>query len=54
MWQGRAIVMPVLRLVKKRAWILLTSKSEQHQQIHDLTHLQDIQKKLQQSVQALN
>lgn len=29
-------------------------KSEQHQQIHDLTHVQDIQKGLQQSVQALN
>ena len=30
------------------------AKSEQHQQIHDLTHVQDIQKVLQQSVQALN
>ena len=30
------------------------SKSEQHQQSHDLTHVQDIQKGLQQSVQALN
>ncbi len=29
-------------------------KSEQHQQTHDLTHVQDIQKGLQQSVQALN
>jgi hypothetical protein len=30
------------------------NKSEQHQQTHDLTHVQDIQKGLQQSVQALN
>ncbi|OJU98589.1 MAG: hypothetical protein BGO19_10120 [Acinetobacter sp. 38-8] len=30
------------------------TKSEPHQQIHDLTQLQDIQKGLQQSVQALN
>lgn len=30
------------------------SKSEQHQQKHDLNHVQDIQKGLQQSVQALN
>nr|WP_314368814.1 hydrolase or metal-binding protein [uncultured Acinetobacter sp.] len=30
------------------------SKTEQHQQAHDLTHVQDIQKGLQQSVQALN
>ena len=30
------------------------SKPEQHQQTHDLTHVQDIQKGLQQSVQALN
>jgi hypothetical protein len=30
------------------------SKLEQHQQSHDLTHVQDIQKGLQQSVQALN
>ena len=30
------------------------SKSEQNQQIHDLSHVQDIQKGLQQSVQALN
>ena len=30
------------------------SKTEQHQQTHDLTHVQDIQKGLQQSVQALN
>jgi hypothetical protein len=30
------------------------SKSEQYQQTHDLTHVQDIQKGLQQSVQALN
>jgi hypothetical protein len=29
------------------------TKSEQHQ-THDLTHVQDIQKGLQQSVQALN
>ena len=29
-------------------------KLEQHQQTHDLTHVQDIQKGLQQSVQALN
>ncbi|ENX18136.1 hypothetical protein F895_00205 [Acinetobacter sp. CIP 64.2] len=29
-------------------------KPEQHQQFHDLTHVQDIQKGLQQSVQALN
>ncbi|MCH7351749.1 MULTISPECIES: hydrolase or metal-binding protein [unclassified Acinetobacter] len=29
-------------------------KSEQYQQSHDLTHVQDIQKGLQQSVQALN
>ena len=30
------------------------SKPQQHQQSHDLTHVQDIQKGLQQSVQALN
>ena len=30
------------------------SKLEQHQQTHDLSHVQDIQKGLQQSVQALN
>ncbi len=30
------------------------SKSEQLQQTHDLAHAQDIQKELQQSVQALN
>ena len=30
------------------------SKLEQHQQTHDLSHAQDIQKGLQQSVQALN
>ena len=30
------------------------SKSEQNQQMHDLSHAQDIQKGLQQSVQALN
>ena len=30
------------------------SKSEQNQQIHELSHVQDIQKGLQQSVQALN
>ncbi|WP_433847780.1 hydrolase or metal-binding protein [Acinetobacter proteolyticus] len=30
------------------------SKSEEHQQANDLTHVQDIQKGLQQSVQALN
>ena len=30
------------------------SKSEHHQQTHDLNHVQDIQKGLQQSVQALN
>jgi quinol monooxygenase YgiN len=30
------------------------SKLEQHQQSHDLTHVQDIHKGLQQSVQALN
>lgn len=29
-------------------------KSEQHQQTYDLTHVQDIHKGLQQSVQALN
>ncbi|WP_448762133.1 recombination directionality factor [Acinetobacter tandoii] len=29
-------------------------RSEQHQQMHDLTHVHDIQKGLQQSVQALN
>lgn len=30
------------------------SKPDQHQQTHDLAHVQDIQKGLQQSVQALN
>ena len=30
------------------------SKTEQHQQTHDLTHVQDIQKGLQQNVQAVN
>ena len=30
------------------------SKTEQHEQAHDLTHVQEIQKGLQQSVQALN
>ena len=30
------------------------SKLEQHQQTHNLNHVQDIQKGLQQSVQALN
>ena len=30
------------------------SRSEQHQQTHDLNYVQDIQKGLQQSVQALN
>ncbi|ENX42827.1 hypothetical protein [Acinetobacter sp. NIPH 2100] len=30
------------------------AESEQHQQRHDLTHVQDIQKGLQQSVQTLN
>ena len=30
------------------------SKLEQSQKAHDLTHVQDIQKRLQQSVQALN
>ncbi len=30
------------------------TKPEQHQQSYDLTHVQDIQKGLQQSVQALN
>jgi len=30
------------------------AKSEQYQQSHDFTHVQDIQKELQQSVQALN
>ena len=30
------------------------SKPQQHEQSHDLTHVQDIQKGLQQSVQALN
>jgi hypothetical protein len=30
------------------------SKPEQYQQTHDLTHVQDIQKGLQQSVQVLN
>lgn len=31
-----------------------TSAPSKHQQEHDLTHVQDIQKGLQQSVQALN
>jgi hypothetical protein len=53
------LAMPALRWEVKRGWILLRfytdeSKSEQHQQTHDLTHVQDIQKGLQQSVQALN
>ena len=30
------------------------SKPQQHEQTHDLTHVHDIQKGLQQSVQALN
>lgn len=30
------------------------SKPEQHYQTHDLTHVQDMEKGLQQSVQALN
>lgn len=30
------------------------SKPQQHEQSHDFTHVQDIQKRLQQSVQALN
>jgi hypothetical protein len=30
------------------------SKPQQHEQFHDFTHVQDIQKGLQQSVQALN
>jgi hypothetical protein len=59
MWHGRAMAMPALRWVVKRDWILLRSFIRMNlntatSTAHDLNHVQDIQKGLQQSVQALN
>lgn len=38
----------------EREFYIDESRSEQSQQTHDLSHVEDIQKGLQQSVQALN